>query len=136
MAAVPISQTGKPAQMRSSQYNAPHSETGSGAISALPKLVSGNGKHASSPRNWKHYVAGSAVLTGGILLVCGQRRAGLALASAGTALALIEEQELVQKWWKDLPTHLRNAQQFLDKAEDYMKEAAEQGHRLQSILRR
>jgi hypothetical protein len=131
-----LSQTGKPSQMRISQFRAPHSEMPSAGPTPLPTLTVANGKAQPRTQNWTHFVAGTAVVTGGALLIFGQRRAGLAIAAAGTALALLEEQDVIEKWWKNLPGYFQDAQQFLDKAEDYMREAAEQGHRLQDIMRR
>jgi hypothetical protein len=88
------------------------------------------------PADWTHLVAAGTLIAGGVLIATGHRRAGLAVAAAGTAVALIEEQEAVAGWWKGLPQVLNNAQHFLDKAEVYLKEASVQGHRLQSLLRR
>jgi hypothetical protein len=82
------------------------------------------------------WVAAGAVVAGGALMVTGHRKAGLAVAAAGTALALLEEQELVAEWWKSLPTYLSQAQDFLEKVEHYLAEASVQGQRIQSILRR
>ena len=106
-----LSQTGKPSQMRISQFRAPHSEMPSAGPTPLPTLTVANGKAQPRTQNWTHFVA-------------------------GTALALLEEQDVIEKWWKNLPGYFQDAQQFLDKAEDYMREAAEQGHRLQDIMRR
>ena len=82
------------------------------------------------------WMAAGAVVAGGALMVTGHRKAGLAVAVAGTALALLEEQELVSDWWKSLPTYLSQAQDFLDKVEHYLEEASVQGKRIQAILRR
>ncbi len=81
-------------------------------------------------------VAGSTVVAGGALIVAGHKRAGLAIALAGTALALLEDREIVESWWKNMPGYLQDAQNMLDKVEGYMKEATAQGQRLQGILRR
>jgi len=69
-------------------------------------------------------------------MLTGHKKAGLAVAATGTAIALLEEQDAVKTWWKNLPGYLREAQVVLDKVEGYMEEAAVQGHKLQSILRR
>jgi hypothetical protein len=60
----------------------------------------------------------------------------MAVAAAGAGLALLEEQEAVKSWWRNVPAFLSEAQVFLDKVDGYMKEAAVQGQRLQGILRR
>jgi len=87
-------------------------------------------------QDWPTWVAAGAVVAGGALMVTGNRRAGLAVAAAGTALALIEEQDVVTTFWKKLPDYLNQAQDFLDQVERYMAEASVQGQRIQSILRR
>jgi hypothetical protein len=89
----------------------------------------------SSP-DWTHYVAAGTVIAGGALIATGHRRAGMAVAATGAAMALLEEQEAVKSWWKNVPAFLAEAQVFLDKVDGYLKEATVQGARLQSILRR
>jgi len=86
--------------------------------------------------DWTQFVAAGTLLAGGALLITGHKKAGLAAAAAGTAIAIIDQQEVVKKWWLNLPAYLREAQTLLDKVEGYMEEAAVQGHKIQSILRR
>jgi hypothetical protein len=115
MVAVPIPRTGQPTQLRS---------LGTGA--ATP----------SQSADWTHLLAAGTVVAGGALMIAGHKKAGLAVAAAGTALVLLEEPEVLDKWWKSLPAYLAEAQGFLDKIEGYLNEASAQGHRIQSILRR
>jgi hypothetical protein len=89
----------------------------------------------SSP-DWTHYVAAGTVIAGGVLIATGHRRAGMAVAATGAGMALLEEQEAVKSWWKNVPAFLAEAQVFLDKVDGYLKEATVQGQRLQGILRR
>jgi hypothetical protein len=86
--------------------------------------------------DWSHLVAAGTVLAGGALLAAGHKRAGLAVAVAGTAIALLDEREAAKEWWTRLPGYLDDAQHFLDKVEGYLKEATVQGQRLQGMLRR
>ena len=88
------------------------------------------------PQELSHLIAIGAIVTGGALMATGRRKAGLAVAVAGTALALLEEQEVVKSWWHNLPEYLTHAQEFLEKVEGYMEDAAVHGQRLQSLLRR
>ena len=46
---------------------------------------------ASSSPDWTHYIAAATLVAGGVLMVTGHKRAGMAVAAAGTALALVEE---------------------------------------------
>ncbi|HTJ31161.1 MAG TPA: hypothetical protein VL346_11705 [Acidobacteriaceae bacterium] len=112
MVAVPIPRTGEPAQLRPV------------------------GSAAPVQQDWTHLIAAGTLMAGGALLVSGRKKSGLAVAIAGTAIALLDEPEMLQSWWHSLPGMLSNAQQFLDKVEEYMGAAAEQGHRIQSAFRR
>jgi hypothetical protein len=115
MVAVPIPRSGQPTQMRS---------------------LSSGASLDSKPTDWTHFLAAGTVIAGGALMVAGHKKAGLAVAAAGTALALLEEPAVVERWWHSLPGYLAEAQGFLNKVEGYLSEASEQGHRIQSILRR
>jgi hypothetical protein len=84
--------------------------------------------------DWTSILAAATLAAGGALLVTGHRRTGLAVAAAGTALAVLEEREFVAEWWKRLPGYLEEAQQFLEKVEDCLQEATVQGQKLQSAL--
>lgn len=111
MVAVPITGTGQSTPMRTLAPVAPQTD-------------------------WAQLVAATAVLAGGVLMVAGHKRAGIAAAAAGTALALLDEPETIEGWWKSLPGYLSEAQVFLDKVEGYLQEASTQGHRIQGMLRR
>jgi hypothetical protein len=115
MMTVPIPRTGQTTQLRS---------LSSGAPATLPK------------QDWTHFIAAGTVVAGGALMAFGHKRAGLAVAAAGTALALLEEPEVLDRWWKSLPAYLAEAQGFLDKIEGYMEDVSVQGHRIQGIFRR
>jgi hypothetical protein len=128
MVAVPIPRSGTSSQARYPQ-SLPYSGVPAGSAS-LPAPG-----QASSP-DWTHYVAAGTLVAGGVLMVTGHKRAGMAVAAAGTVLALIEEQDSIKSWWKGLPGYLNDAQEFLDKIEGYLQEAAVQGERLQGMLRR
>jgi hypothetical protein len=114
MVAVPILRTGQPAQLRSL----------------------GTGAATTQSTDWTHLLAAGTVVAGGALMIAGHKKAGLAVAAAGTALVLLEEPEVLDRWWKSLPAYLAQAQGFLDTVEGYLSEASVQGHRIQSILRR
>ena len=128
MVAVPIPRSGASAQTRYPQSFGSY-PAGSASLPAPAQQTS------SSP-DWTHYVAAGTLLAGGVLMVTGHKRAGMAVAAAGTALALLEEQEAVKSWLKNLPGYLNDAQHFLDKIDGYLQEATIQGQRLQGLLRR
>ncbi len=119
MAAVPISKT----------EGTSHSVDFKGEL--LPPIAADRKKP-----DWTHFVAAGAVVAGGLIIASGRRRTGMTVAALGTAMALVEEQDSVKLWWQRLPGLLDQAQHFLDRADVYLKEATEKGHRLQGILRR
>ena len=131
MVAVPIPRSSAPSQSRYPQSFASYSEAPPAGSASFPAPV----RHAKSP-DWTHFLAAGTIVAGGALIATGNRRAGLAVAAAGTALALLEEQDVVKEWWRTLPGYLNEAQHFLDKIEGYLQEATLQGQRLQGILRR
>ncbi len=128
MVAVPISQQGK-SEPRYSAY-------GEVSVSANSISTQGSAVKQEAGQDWASWVAAATLVAGGALMVAGHKRAGLAVAATGTALAILEQQEAVETWWKNLPGYLQEAQVFLDKVEGYMSEAAVQGKKIQGMLRR
>jgi hypothetical protein len=128
MVEVPIPRSG--AQAGNPKFLGSYAEVPAGSVS-LPAPAT-----ATQSPDWTHYLAAGTLVAGGVLMVTGHKRAGMAVAAAGTALALVEEQEAIKSWWKRLPGYLDDAQEFLDKIEGYLEEAAVQGQRLQGILGR
>jgi len=87
-------------------------------------------------QDWTHLIAAGTVLAGGALMVTGHKKVGMAMAAAGTALALLDEPAVIEGWWKNLPGYLNQAQDFLEKMEGYIEGVSTQGRRVQSLLRR
>ena len=80
--------------------------------------------------------AGGSLLAGALLLLAGKRRAGLVTAGAGTALAILDQQDVVREWWNSLPGYIDQAQTLLHKVEETVSEVATQRERLHTILTR
>ena len=85
---------------------------------------------------WIKAGVGATVLIGSLLLLGGKRKAGLVVTAAGTALALLEEKELVQKWWQELPSYLDNAQRLLDQAQTTVDDLTSKRDKLMSLFNR
>lgn len=102
----------------------------------LPSVGSAAPASPAASSDWTHYLAAGAVVAGGALMIAGHKKAGVAVAAAGTAFALLEEPAVIESWWKNLPSYLAQAQTFLDEVENYLQEAATQGQRIQSVFRR
>jgi hypothetical protein len=88
----------------------------------------------SEGTNWARFAAGGSLLAGGLLLLTGNRRAGLVTAAAGTALAVLDQQETVKAWWNAMPGYIEQAQRVLGKVEEGVGEVAAQRERLHRIL--
>lgn len=123
MVSVPIDRSGYP-----TPYSQSSPAGGSAALSAP--------RQAAQQTEWTQLVAAGTVVAGGALMVAGHKKAGLAVAALGTVLALLDEPEAVETWWRNLPKYLDGAQEMLGKVEHYLDEATVQGQRLKSVLNR
>jgi hypothetical protein len=72
-----------------------------------------------STRNpdWMRIGVGATLLTGSLLLLAGKRKPGLVLTAAGTALAMLENRDIVSVWWEALPQYLDKAQNIIDQTQ-------------------
>jgi hypothetical protein len=50
-----------------------------------------------------------------LLLLAGERRAGMVAAASGTALALLDQQQTLHSWWNVLPGYIDQVQDVLAK---------------------
>ena len=83
---------------------------------------------------WMRKVAAGSLFVSALLLVGGKRRAGLAVAAAGAALALLENPDAVRDAWNSMPRYVRAGQDFLVRIEDFVDELNKQGARLRKVL--
>ncbi|MGB8099787.1 MAG: hypothetical protein WCF17_21740, partial [Terracidiphilus sp.] len=60
--------------------------------------------------------------------------AGLVASAAGAALAMVDEKELVKKWWDALPNYLNTAQRMLDQAQQTIDDLASKRDKIMSII--
>ena len=88
----------------------------------------------SEATSWARYAAAGSLLAGGILLITGNRRAGMVTAAAGAALALLDQQETVKEWWNALPDYIESVQNVLGEVEETVAEVALQRERLHRII--
>jgi hypothetical protein len=85
-------------------------------------------------KNWVRTVAAGTLVTGAILLASGKRKAGLAIAVAGTVFALVEDPEGVKKVWNNIPDYLDNGHSMLSRFEKFIGELTSQGEKLRSVV--
>jgi hypothetical protein len=110
------------------------------AVVPLAKPVAVHTPVAEEPRtcgsntNWVLLAAAGTLATSGVLLANRHRRAGLVTAAAGTALAMLDQQEAVRKWWDALPACLTEAQNILARVQTALDDIAAQRERLHQLL--
>jgi hypothetical protein len=73
-------------------------------------------------------------VAGGLLLLNGRRRAGLAVAASGTALAMLDQQEVLRALWNEIPGYIDDLQGMLSKVQSTVDELSAQRERLHRIL--
>lgn len=81
-------------------------------------------------------LAAGTLLASAILLALGRRKAALAVAAAGGAVALLEDPEGVRKFWNDIPGYVQAGQRLLARFEGVIEQVAEQGESLKDVLKR
>jgi hypothetical protein len=84
--------------------------------------------------SWTGYAAGGALAAGAALLMGRQRRAGLAVACAGTALALLDQKDAVRACWDAIPGYLDHIERALAQLQEVVKDVADNREKLGRIL--
>jgi hypothetical protein len=90
----------------------------------------------SETNDWVRVAACGSLVAGGLLLLTGQKRAGLVLAASGTALALLEHEETLKRWWEALPGYVDRAQSMFEQVRDVMEDVAEKGESIRRVISR
>jgi hypothetical protein len=107
-------------------------------IVSIPKRRSQESPSASGlesgTRDWVEVAAGGSLLAGGLLLLTGQRRAGLVMAMAGAALTLLGEQETVRDWWEQFPGYVDRVQNLIGRVQSSMDELSVTRRNLEDAL--
>jgi hypothetical protein len=86
--------------------------------------------------HWIRIAAASTLVASGALLLSGKRRAGLAAATTGTILAMLDQQDSLKTWWMALPGCIDEVQHLLNQAEGAVEEFAAQREKLGKALGR
>ena len=90
----------------------------------------------NQPSPTSRLAAGGTLLAGAVLLLAGQRKAGLAVTAAGTAFTLLHEKETTLRWWAALPVVMSSAQRIIGKAQTAMDELDAHRQKLRGLVRR
>ena len=95
---------------------------------------------ANLPRNtgvhWTRSVAAGTLFSSAVLLITGRRRAALAMAAAGAAVALLEDPEGVRRFWGYVPSYIKAGQQLFARMESVVEQAGQQADHFRDLLRR
>ena len=94
------------------------------------------GAEKSEPMNWIGFAAGGTLVAAGLLLLVGERRAGMVAAASGTALAMIDEKETLHAWWNALPGYIDQVQRVLNQVQATVEDVDAKHETLRRILTR
>jgi hypothetical protein len=90
----------------------------------------------SETMNWIGFAAGGTLVTAGLLLLAGERRAGMVAAASGTALALLDQKETLHSWWNTLPVYIDQVQRVLNQVQTTVEDVSAKRESLRQILAR
>ena len=94
------------------------------------------GAEKSEPMNWIGFAAGGTLVAAGLLLLVGERRAGMVAAASGTALAMIDEKETLHSWWNALPGYIEQVQRVLNQVQATVNDVDAKREALHRVLAR
>jgi hypothetical protein len=86
--------------------------------------------------DWLRYAAVGSLVAGGVLLLSGNRKAGLLATMTGATLAMLEQQEAVQAWWLALPGLIDDAGKMLQQAEGLIENFEAQRARIHALVKK
>ena len=108
-------------------------------VTAFPhpaNLPQGEIKKGKDEPDWAGIAAGGSFLAGGLLLLTGRKKAGLAMTAGAMALTMLDQQDTIKQWWNTLPSLLGDAQRMLDRAQNTIDELAAGRDKLRSMFDR
>ena len=100
----------------------------------MPKQIEARIPDSLPDVPWTRVVAAGSLLASAWLLFTGRRKAALAIAAGGAAVALLENPEAAREFWKGIPGYLHSAKDMLVRAEEFVEDVAEKGNKLRQTL--
>jgi len=94
------------------------------------------GSAQQDSNQWLRYAAGGSLLAGAVLLLTGKYRIGMLAAAAGTALAALDQQDVVREWWTALPVLADDAGRLLNQVQGMVDTFDAQRDKLHALVRR
>jgi hypothetical protein len=86
--------------------------------------------------NWIGFAAGGSLVAAGLLLLVGERRAGMVAAASGTALAMLNEKETLLSWWNAMPGYIDQVQRVLSQVQATVDDVDAKREALHRVLAR
>jgi hypothetical protein len=86
--------------------------------------------------NWIGFAAGGTLVAAGLLLLSGERRAGMVAAASGTALAMLNEKETLLSWWNAMPGYIEQVQRVLNQVQATVEDVDAKREALHRVLAR
>jgi uncharacterized protein YoxC len=102
----------------------------------LPQNLTRSITNAAAEVHWTRAVAAGSLVASAVLLFAGRRKAAVAVAAAGAAVAVLENPEGARDFWKSIPGHLQTGQEMLVKAEGLVEDIVKKGEKLQRAFTR
>jgi hypothetical protein len=125
------------------RFRDPSSGTEKGEVMVVIPLSEQAYEHETRPDadesesiNWIGFTAGTTLAVAGMLLLSGNRRAGLVAAATGTTLAVLDQQDELRSWWNALPVYIDQVQRLLGQVQDTVNEVAVKREALRRALAR
>lgn len=84
--------------------------------------------------DWMRIGVSASLLTGSVLLLTGKRKAGLLCTALGTALAMLDNKEIVAEWWEVLPNHLSKAQRMLEQTQQTIDDLTDKRDQVMALF--
>ena len=100
----------------------------------LPKQIEARIPDSLPDVPWTRVVAAGSLLASAWLLLSGKRKAALAIAAGGAAVALLENPDVAREFWKGIPGYLHSAKDMLVRAEEFVEDVAEKGNKLRQTI--
>ena len=100
----------------------------------MPKQIEARLPDSLPEVPWTRAFAAGSLIVSAWLLFTGRRKAALAIAAGGAAVALLENPEAARELWKGIPGYLHSAKDMLVRAEEFVEDVAEKGNKLRQTL--
>lgn len=84
--------------------------------------------------DWMRIGVGASLITGSLLLLSGKRKPGLLVTAFGTALAMLDNKEIVAEWWHSLPNHLEKAQRMLEQTQQTIDDITDKRDKVMALF--